>query len=269
MKNAISIPARIHLLPAKDAPYVVILRRKPSKCFRVIRWNTIRDTLEHGSRFQGKLYPKRCDVSYDGDWMVYLAMGSSGQTWNGICRLPYLRTVAEGTNMGTWYGGGVWTNPNRLSLNGWQPENGRVPFTLEQLKPEYGGEDLSVLYAKWQRDGWQRRGPNFGTFRKLTDTAKYTVVCEGDNGWVHQPTRQHPPLVARNLGYLEHGYTFQFTLEGHEDLLDDQVDSACWDYRGNLVYSRQGIVYKYSLANLSTGYPGSVHDLESLTPKPD
>lgn len=107
-------PARIHLLPARDAPYVVILRRKPSRRFHVMRLNTKTNRLEHGSWFRGKLYPMRCDVSFDGDWMVYLAMGSNAETWNGVCRAPFLRTVVEGSNMGAWFGGGYW--PNRGDL---------------------------------------------------------------------------------------------------------------------------------------------------------
>jgi len=37
----------------------------------------------------------RCDVSFDGKFMVYLAMGASSKTWNGICRLPWLTTVID------------------------------------------------------------------------------------------------------------------------------------------------------------------------------
>ncbi|MDX2211870.1 MAG: hypothetical protein SFY66_01155, partial [Oculatellaceae cyanobacterium bins.114] len=107
---SLTAPARIHLIPAKASPYVLIIRRKPSKCFHLILWNTQIDTLEYGSWFHGKLYPKRCDISFDGQWMVYLAMGASGNTWNGVCRLPYLRTVAEGSAMGTWFGGGYWSD---------------------------------------------------------------------------------------------------------------------------------------------------------------
>ncbi|MEM7773351.1 MAG: hypothetical protein AAF327_22955, partial [Cyanobacteria bacterium P01_A01_bin.37] len=84
-------PARIHLLPAKRSPYVLVIRRKPSKCFHIIRWNTKTDRLEHGSWFNGKLYPKRCDISFDGQWMVYLAMGDSGNTWTpALARSLYL-----------------------------------------------------------------------------------------------------------------------------------------------------------------------------------
>lgn len=257
-------PARIHLLPAKASPYVVVIRRKPSKCFHIIRWNTKSDQLEYGSWFRGKLYPKRCDVSFDGEWMVYLAMGSAGNTWNGICRLPYLRTVAEGLNMGTWFGGGYWRDRKTLLLNQWQPEQGTVPFKLDTMEAEFGGEDLSVLYARWARDGWQRRGDHYGTRRKLKGTSKYVVDHHEDDGWQHRPSSKHPTLVVRYVGYLTHGYTFRFTLENFPDLLDDHVDSASWDSLGNLVYSRKGILYQYSLADLKTGHPGTVLDLEPL-----
>lgn len=73
---------------------------------------------------------------------------------------------------------------------------------------------------------------------------------------------------VRYVGYLTHGYTFRFTLEGFPDLLDDFVDSAGWDSLGNLVYSRAGALYKYSLDDLKAGYPSSVLDLEPLK-RPD
>jgi hypothetical protein len=258
-------PARIHLLPAQASPCVLVIRRKPSKCFHIIRWNTKSDKLEHGSWFHGKLYPKRCDISFDGQWMIYLAMGASGNTWNGICRLPYLRTLAEGANMGTWFGGGYWHDRQTLLLNQWQPTQGSVPFKLAQLQPKFGGEDLSVLYAKWERDGWQRRGNNYGTTRRIENPSKYMIACDGDDAWQNRPSRKHPPLIAQYVGYLEHGYTFRFSLDRFENLLDNQVDSACWDSLGNLVYSRQGILYKYSLSDLKNRCPRIIYDLEALT----
>lgn len=259
-------PARIHLLPAQAAPCAVVIRRKPSRCFHVIRWDTRSDQLEHGSWFKGKLYAKRCDVSFDGRWMVYLAMGASGETWNGICHPPFLRTVAEGGNMGSWFGGGFWRDRKTLVLNQWQPEKGSVPFRFETLKAEFGGEDLSVLYSKWQRDGWQRRGDDYGNERNISDASSYQIECIGDDGWQHRPSKKHPTLIVRYAGYLTHGYTFRFELEEYPELLDARVDSACWDSLGNLLYSRQGILYKYSLQDLERGQAGAVHDLEALLP---
>src|ERR1700710_2468830 len=115
-------PARIHLLPAKGVPVVIVIRRKPSKVFHVIRWGTATDTLEYGSWFRGKLFPMRCDVSFDGQWMVYHAMGATGKTWNGVCRPPRLKTMLEAENQGTWFGGGYWTNARTLRLNAWETQ---------------------------------------------------------------------------------------------------------------------------------------------------
>ena len=259
-------PARIHLLPAKESPYVLVIRRKPSKRFHIIRWNTKLDTLEHGSWFNGKLYPKRCDISFDGQWMVYLALGGSGDIWNGICRLPYLRTIAEGPNIGTWNGGGYWRDRKTLLLNDWELTKGEVPFKTANLQREFGHEELSVLYPKWVRDGWVRSGDNYGTGRKIKTASRYRVACDGDDGWQSKPSRTHPAMFVRHLGYLEHGHTFRFNLDGFDGLLDENVDSACWDSLGNLVYSREGILFKYSLKDLKNARPGSVHDLETLIP---
>ena len=97
-------PARIRLLPAREAPYVVIVRRKPTRQFHILRWNTETGEVEHGSWFEGRIYALRSDVSFDGQWMVYLALGANADTWNGVCRVPFLRTEMEGSNHGTWHG---------------------------------------------------------------------------------------------------------------------------------------------------------------------
>lgn len=262
--NKLPETARIHLLTAKSAPVVIIIRRKPSKIWHIIKWNTRKATLEHGSWFEGKLYPMRCDVSSNGQWMVYLAMGRSGKTWNGVCHLPWLKTIAEAENTGTWYGGGFWDKSGLLLTNGWQPEGERIPFRIGQLKPEYGGEDFSVLFPRMQRDGWQRASNSWGKETRLKGIKSYQVKCEGDDGWFFRPTSKHPTLRMKYLGYLEKGYTFRFSLDEYPDLLDGQVDWANWDYGGNLVFARLGAIYKYEICDLDSGRPTFSKDLEHL-----
>ena len=63
--------------------------------FHIIKWNTETDELEYGSWFSDKLYWECCDISFDGKWMVYLALGDNGQAWNGCCQLPFLKTSME------------------------------------------------------------------------------------------------------------------------------------------------------------------------------
>jgi hypothetical protein len=238
--------ARIHLLPAKEAPVVVIIRRKPSKVFHVMRWNTGTDAIEHGSWFRGTLYPMRCDVAFDGNWMVYLAMGATGDTWNGLCKLPWLKTVSESENDGAWNGGGYWKDRRTLLTNGWSRTKGekKLPFKLSPLVTEHG-EDEGVLYPRMERDGWKRAGP-FGK--------------------AYQPSAKHPTLRCFYRGHLEHGRTFEFSLEGYPGLLDRGVDWATWDSLGQLVVARSGAVEKYRLSDLPDRKPSFHLSLEDLGP---
>jgi hypothetical protein len=260
-------PARIHLLPAQEAPLVVVLRRKPSKCFHVLTWNTFTNALTSGSWFRGQLYPMRCDVSFDGEWLVYLALGSRGETWNGLCRLPWLKTIGEGTNMGTWYGGGYWATPRLLRLNAWDlvslPAT-KFPFKTEKYASQWG-EDEGVLYPRLERDGWRRAGLR-GPEREVTGRRKYTVVCDNDPGWYRRPTRRHPMLRAYYRGYLKHGRTFSFSLDEYPGLLGDDVEWATWDALGQLVLTRKGAIERYALSDFSTGTPGFRASLETLAP---
>jgi hypothetical protein len=51
--------ARLHILPARTAPFAIVIRRKPSKRFHVIGWHTAAGEIESGSWFNGKLFPLR------------------------------------------------------------------------------------------------------------------------------------------------------------------------------------------------------------------
>jgi hypothetical protein len=80
--------ARIHLLCARGEPVVIVLRRKPSRWFHVLRWNTRTDAIEQGSWFYGRIYEKRCDVSPDRRWIIYFASAQHDHnfpTWTGLC----------------------------------------------------------------------------------------------------------------------------------------------------------------------------------------
>lgn len=260
-------PARMHLLPAKEAPVVVVLRRKPSRLYHVVRINTKTGKWEQGSWFTGRLYSMRCDVSFDGNWLVYLALGAKGESWNGISMLPRLTSVAEGANMGTWNGGGYWSSAKVLKLNCWQITKGQVPFRTEPLNPEYGGEDLSVLYPRMERDGWHRVGDNWGVDQEVPDATKYTVERAGDDGWEFRPSRRHPALHCWYAGYLKHGYTFRFRLREDPDFLDDMVDWATYDSEGQLVVARKGVVTVYALLAKNKLTKRFECDLETLAPK--
>lgn len=257
---------RIHLLPAKSAPIVCIIRRKPSKRFHVITWNTSTDQITHGGWIRGKVYVLRSDISFDGQWMVFLVMGAAGTTWNGICKLPWLNTPFEYPCQGTQYGGGYWSQENLLLLNKWQPRGVplRVPFRTQTYEAPHP-EDEGVLFARMERDGWKRIGP-FGEMRTIENQRKPMVACDNDPGWCWQPTPAHPTLRAYYRGNLTHGLTFEFALDECPGLLGPDIEWATWDSIGNLITTKNGGVAKYNLKGLTVGQPTFETSFEDLLP---
>lgn len=255
--------ARIHLLPAKEVPYVVIIRRKPSKTHHIIRWNVEHDEFEHGSWFTGHIYVERSDVSFDGQWMVYLARGASGTTWNGVCMLPYLKTYLEANAPDTWGGGGYWRDSKTLVTESWTTPTGSVSFRIEP-KPSGGTIGDQTMYLRMARDGWVRNGDNWGIERRVRGK-KHMKARDGDDGWKWQFERRGPTLEVFFRGYLEHGSTYEFRMREFPDLLDQQVEWATFAANGDLVFARLGWVYRYSRNDLRNGKPGFAADLNGLT----
>jgi hypothetical protein len=204
--------------------------------------------------------------------MVYLAMGSCGNTWNGICQPPWLRTFADVPNLGTWAGGGFFSDARTLQSNDnwcWNrslsefTKSKDLPFSIERMQS--GGEVFPILAHRLERDGWQRQG-DFGEQRSVSlKHCSYSVACVDDPGWIWQPTRRHPILQMFYRGYFVNGYTFEFRLEG-SGLLDPEVDWATWDSKGDLLVTRRGTIERYALKDLANGTPSFSLDLESLTP---
>lgn len=264
--------ARLHILRAHGSSKAVVIRRKPSKRVHIISWDTDTDALEHGSWFSGRIYSERCDLSWDGRWMVCLAMGSGGETWNGICSPPWLRTVADVPNMGTWAGGGFFSDAGMLRSNdNWCHDRSlsefskskEFPFAIKRM--ESGGEVFPILSHRLERDGWKREG-DFGKDEKISlKHSSYSTLCVDDPGWSWQPTSKHPVLRMFYRGYLVHGYTFEFRLDDC-DLLDPEVDWATWDAKGDLLIACQGSIRRYTLNDLKSGSPGFSMDLEGLSP---
>jgi hypothetical protein len=117
---------KLYLLLAREAPIAVILRRGPSGWYHVIRWHTNTDQFEHGAWFRGRLYEEKCDVSPDGELLLYFALKGSWQTsyrgsWTAISRAPWLHALGLWPQGDTWGGGGRFTGNRTAALWSWSP----------------------------------------------------------------------------------------------------------------------------------------------------
>lgn len=266
--------ARIFLLSAQQAPVIVAIRRKPTRWFHILRWDTRTDEIEHGSWFYGRIYEKRCDLSPDGEWLVYFASAqhaSDFPTWTGLCRPPWLKTVAESEGVGTWLGGGFWRDERTLLVNGCaglQPPAGmdttqaaHLPFAIQPHTWVRDPGDMEVLTHRFDRD-WEP--DEAGSAPRTPSKQNGNWSMRGVTWtWVRRPTPQHPALCA--TGPFGMQLDFRFELEGHPGFLDG-ADWCDYDALGQLVFSRDGALHRCEAKDALAGRATHRIDLEHLVP---
>ena len=104
--------------------------------------------------------------------------------------------------------------------------------------------------------------------KQVSSLSRVITHCIEDPGWAWQWSPLHPVLRAHYLGYLQHGRTFRFALDGYPSLLPSDVQWACWDYTGSLLVARQGGIARYTMHDLLHGAPSFQLSLEALAPGP-
>ena len=67
------VPARLHVILAREAPKAVIFRRGPSGRVCTLGWDLETDTFTMGQWLKGRIYEYRSDLSPDGELMIYFA----------------------------------------------------------------------------------------------------------------------------------------------------------------------------------------------------
>ena len=157
----------LFVIPARDEPVAVILRRGPSHWYHVILWETRRDAFTHGAWFKGRIYEDKCDLSPDGRLFIYFVrQGSRSGTdftlaWTAISRPPWLHALVLWPQGTTYGGGGKFTAPRTVwgvSADGTHPD---FPLPAGRLQiadspPESQPNGPVVPESDWS--GYDHRG---------------------------------------------------------------------------------------------------------------
>lgn len=156
---------RLHVLLARDSPAAVVLRRGPSEAVASIGWDRTTDRFALGQWLRGRIYERRCDLSPDGEHLLYFARGRSAtmSSWTAVSRAPYLHAIALFHNHGGYRGGGLFLDVGSYWLNG-ECIHTLVRDTRELVRAERapyastpGRASLGVYFHRLLRDGWTRR----------------------------------------------------------------------------------------------------------------
>src|SRR6185503_13824942 len=62
-RRAMSVPPRLFVVLAREAPIGDIRRRGPAPWYHVILWHTDTDAFDHGAWFKGRIYEERCALA--------------------------------------------------------------------------------------------------------------------------------------------------------------------------------------------------------------
>lgn len=148
----------LYVLPATRAPIAAVFVRAPDKWWLVARWDLQTGELARGAWLRGNLYPRRTEISPDGEVLCYFLtkqssrpfMGMTGfQTFSAVSKLPWVTALAAWREQGTWTRGHHFVPAGTWDIG--DPQHGdatplRARWGLAKTEP--------AQYANELRRGW-------------------------------------------------------------------------------------------------------------------
>jgi hypothetical protein len=261
---------RLYGILARDGGSAVIFRRGPSRAVQLLKWNLRKDTLEPGQWFRGRIYERRCDLSPDGELLVYFAAKHKGPlgTWTAVSRPPYLTALALWPKGDAWGGGGHFFSKSHLGLN--HPPH-QMHLAKDFLKPRSvrvdrvapwagRGEDSPIVDIRMHRDGWRAvssvhsvtEPPDANVWMPL----KEPVIAEKPS----RPAGRKPLLLRSALTAIgQRGgrwYVEHFAVHAGDGRQLHAIADCCWadwDDNGDLLFAIDGRLMRLKRMTLDDG----------------
>jgi len=251
--------ARVDVIQARNAPVAVIFRRGPSKRVLLIKWDIQNDTFEYGQWLSGRIYERRCDLSPEGDLLLYFAANyrEPYYSWTGVSCPPYLTALALWPKGDCYGGGGLFSSRRVIELNHQECEMAlekdfAVPrlLTVRQFGDHPGwGEDEPVWSKRLMRDGWTLVSHPTGT--KNDFGAKVGWEFSPPIVW-RKPNPVWPKLYSLEMSIVGlHEQNGSWYMTEHSVISEQgkverigRSDWADWSHTGDLLFSMNGCLYR-------------------------
>jgi hypothetical protein len=249
----------LFIILARNAPVGVIFRRGPTKQVQLIKWNLKDDSFELGQWLKGRIYERRCDLSPNGEKLIYFAANyrrNGPRTWTAVSNPPYLTALAMWPKGDAWGGGGLFDSEYTISLNHRSNERELADgFQLGKdmkIRP-FGarpgwGEDDPIYHSRLLRDGWI-----------LKQEGKWTEYQKSGTRWRFI----EPQIYEKRLSIKKGVFFLQMQLKGigeyegdwyalDYEIIDDKGNSllkishiswADW-CDGDLLFAKEGKLYR-------------------------
>lgn len=257
-----STQTSLFVILARVNSVAVIFRRGPSKRVKLIKWHSRSDKFEHGQWFKGRIYERRSDLSPSGEKLVYFAANHKKpiHSWTAVSRPPYLTALGLWPKGDCWGGGGLFETDNRLLINHpsgeMKADHDHRPEKNLRVAPfgdsPGGEEDLPVWQARMKRDGW--------IFQAGTEIEHPSIKSPI---WI---TIEPPHVFSKfHPQYPKHDHCLQLLWQGikerdgawyvisHNVISNREIhldlgrsDWADWDRNGDLLFAREGKLFRLS-----------------------
>ncbi len=264
-----------YILLAKEAPIAILIAKKGSKKYHIIKWNLETDEFEYGSWFHGTIYNLKTDLSFDGKYMVYFAMGdghsmrSNLYCWTAICEPPFLKAKILYDHLDTWHGGGIfWGDDGKqLFLEAFnhplarkQSENKITDdeftkkYIIKTTVEEYPFPQWKfswIFYYRLLRNGWKDVSTGQTKYDFLDNRSETRDALEFEKIILNYKLR-----MKLKFDWIKHGMYHlcdYFLFDDKNNLINIIDNTVIWadvDVFGRLIFVKNGIVYRCEKDNL-------------------
>lgn len=246
----------------------MVFRRGPSRHVAILKWWLETDTVELGQWFRGRIYERRCDLSPDGELMVYFAATYRGPlaSWTAVSRPPFLTALALWQNGSGWGGGGLFTSSRELGLNHRADKMALAPHMTCPAKMQFAqyaeyaghGEDNPICHDRMTRDGWTCVAAGRASPYRMNGPEHWTF---DEPEAYERPQPRHPPrhkarpvvhsmilrrelrgIGVRNGAWYREAFSLR-DADGVTRPIPD-CDWADWDSTGDLLFAARGHLYR-------------------------
>lgn len=258
-------PPRLYGILATEAPVVLVFRRGPSDWFHLLRWKLDEGVVEPGVWVRKKLFPRRCDLSADGELLLYyLSGGVEGhyRVFGGIARTPWLHPLASWDEGDAWGRGSCFVAESIPHTFG-EPHD----VVLPKMRVTIQRND-TTSFVNERRRGWHEAADC--PPRNVADTwdEKRSVILEKES-----------PLREGRLRLIGGLYQPEGGIDGRAPVFEiqlgsgprQQVDGAVWadwDQRGHLLIATKDGFLRAESVEGGQRVVLQEHDLSDLTPNP-
>jgi len=253
---------RLYAVLARKAPIGVIFRRGPSNQVQLLKWNLETDEIIPGQWLKGRVYEHRCDLSPNGDFLVYFAATYKGpySTWTAISRPPFFSALALWPKGDAWGGGGLFdANGKGLALNHRSSEmklaqNFKLPsaFRIRPLGEHSGwGEDDPILSFRLKRDGWVKI--KNGEYKQNKHGSKIWIEYLHPEVWEKKSSLGSSAIHMELHGIHERNgswYLYKCKKIVNDHAIDlGRCDWADINSEGVVYFSNEGCLYRKHMEN--------------------